>query len=505
MSLPVGSIVPFAADNVAQLSSLGWVLCDGAQQSKSANPELWQSIGYANGGQNDTFFLPDLRGLFIRGNFPSGPLRSSPGTKSVFSTFNPGFQVRVNHVPGDFHYVDHGSLTGAHMVKWQDGSTTFNVIGGDNETRPTNVYMQYIIKVANKTILPIGTIVPYAGTDNAVPKDSTFIPCTGAVVSQVDYNDLYKVIGNRFTVPRDDDKFQVPDLAGLFVRGVNAKTGHDPDVTTRLPAADGTTGDAVGTFQRYATNSTGPNPMKVTISHFPNYNSTFLVVKGTPKVDNENLAANGGFENTQTWSIAKNNRGPESETRPSNVYIQNYINASNSIQLEKFPLGGIAAIPGSGAPDSNYWLPALGQSLAITDYPKLFNILGTAWGGDATHTHFNLPQLSGQFLRGVDYLGPPANPYGDPDHASRSISDPYSKTVGVGSRQSFATAMPRNTLNLQNFSVSTAQYYNPKGAVGQVKISQWDSGSSVESVNGGDPETAPRNVAVAFYIKVNDF
>lgn len=75
--------------------------------------------------------------------------------------------------------------------------------------------------------------------------------------------------------------------------------------------------------------------------------------------------------------------------------------------------GPITSIP------ANYLLCA-GQSVSRTTYPLLFDAIGTGWGGDGVTT-FNLPDLSGRFLRGVDIDrdGHPTNPPRDPDRDLR--------------------------------------------------------------------------------------
>ena len=57
-----------------------------------------------------------------------------------------------------------------------------------------------------------------------------------------------------------------------------------------------------------------------------------------------------------------------------------------------------------------------GNSYLRTDYPALFNAIGTRWG-TADGTHFNVPNFKGVFLRG--HANGSTN---DPDRASRTTS-----------------------------------------------------------------------------------
>jgi hypothetical protein len=69
-----------------------------------------------------------------------------------------------------------GGAGGYYMSDWSDDSPYFEVdSGGDKETRPVNVYMQYIIKTKPKPTLPVAILCPYAGSD-ATHLDRMFGP-----------------------------------------------------------------------------------------------------------------------------------------------------------------------------------------------------------------------------------------------------------------------------------------------------------------------------------------
>ncbi len=173
-----GTIKPFAG-KVGNIPD-GWFLCDGSPLSRTNYPDLLNAIeltwGIGNG--HSTFNIPDLRGVFLRGvtgtrtgDFadPDIALRNPNGegeTNNVgslqnnatslpdnsFTTDNPG-----NHTHGYSHMVQNGSVNvaggGPHDIHYGSGSTSGNgshshivTGGGDNETRPTNAYVNYIIK-----------------------------------------------------------------------------------------------------------------------------------------------------------------------------------------------------------------------------------------------------------------------------------------------------------------------------------------------------------------------
>jgi len=75
-----------------------------------------------------------------------------------------------------------------------------------------------------------------------------YLACDGSSVLQTDYPYLYAVIGTQFG-SEDSLSFNLPDLRGEFLRGVDGGVGSDLGAEDREDRGDGTTGDAVGTWQ----------------------------------------------------------------------------------------------------------------------------------------------------------------------------------------------------------------------------------------------------------------
>lgn len=181
--VPVGSIIAFAgnvekykADNTSNspfttqpVESFGWMLCDGAAISASEYPELYAVLGNLYGhssSENDILFnLPDLRGQFLRGIIGDlqGSLRDSsldnrvaaPGGEitGVGSTQLDAFQIHQHHYnkPTGATLGDKGTA----FAVIEDGITEDPTNGMTNsppikvsqyESRPTNVFVNYLIK-----------------------------------------------------------------------------------------------------------------------------------------------------------------------------------------------------------------------------------------------------------------------------------------------------------------------------------------------------------------------
>ena len=77
----------------------------------------------------------------------------------------------------------------------------------------------------------------------------------------------------------------------------------------------------------------------------------------------------------------------------------NYSGNSFSATYADSVIGTILAYGGSTAPYG--WFLCQGQALSRTEYHELFEVIGTAFGTGDGSTTFNLPDLRGEFLRGV--------------------------------------------------------------------------------------------------------
>ena len=160
-SVPTGSIMAYMGTNAPP----GWFLCDGAAVSRTQYWRLFAVIGVANGSGDgvSSFNLPDLRGTFLRG---------MDGTAGV----DPDRAARIAAKPGgntgnalgslqldDFKSHSHGNGSFNRLLQSSSGPTTTDgtdftlnepdiinsapmLSAGGSETRPRNIYVNYIIK-----------------------------------------------------------------------------------------------------------------------------------------------------------------------------------------------------------------------------------------------------------------------------------------------------------------------------------------------------------------------
>lgn len=100
----------------------------------------------------------------------------------------------------------------------------------------------------NAQAAPAGSIMPFAGPKDKIPEG--WFLCDGRTLSRTEYADLYAIIGTAWGHGDGANTFHVPDLRGLFLRGVDNDAGRDPDKNNRKALnTGGNTRNAVGSFQ----------------------------------------------------------------------------------------------------------------------------------------------------------------------------------------------------------------------------------------------------------------
>lgn len=160
------------------------------------------------------------------------------------------------------------------------------------------------IKDQTGFVMPVGSVLAYFGT--TAPEG--WLLCDGAAYSRLEYCDLFQVISTACGSGDGVNTFNVPDLRGRFVRGVDGVAGNDPDKDGRTAMnSGGNSGNNVGSVQgdqfraHYHRTSTTQN-------------------NGAPPY----LAQGGNLFGSDTGSPDRTTTEGGSETRPVNANA-NYI------------------------------------------------------------------------------------------------------------------------------------------------------------------------------------
>ena len=94
-----------------------------------------------------------------------------------------------------------------------------------------------------------GMILPFAGPVENIP--AGWLLCDGRPVNRSEYGNLYDAIGVSWGTGDGSTTFNIPDLRGMFLRGVSGESGNDEDAESRglLTENGGNTGNNVGSYQ----------------------------------------------------------------------------------------------------------------------------------------------------------------------------------------------------------------------------------------------------------------
>ncbi|RSH89958.1 hypothetical protein EHS25_001944 [Saitozyma podzolica] len=159
MSLPIGTILPYVGKKeiAANLHSQGWLLCDGRPCSIKDQAALYRTIGNAFGGDdNKTFYLPDLRGMFLRGvDDGAGVDPDAASRTEQRANGNVGDSVgtrQAHQLESHAHGYSHLGTDSYELPRQGGGFNPYHIYSsqstefyGGTETRPVNASVYYLI------------------------------------------------------------------------------------------------------------------------------------------------------------------------------------------------------------------------------------------------------------------------------------------------------------------------------------------------------------------------
>ena len=148
----IGSIQPFGGTSLP----FGFLFCDGSSLLRTTYPKLFASIGTSYGAVDGTHFnIPDFRGRFLRG-VDGGVARDPDRASRTVSNSGGSSGDSVGSLQQDeFTSHSHTILALANVApvagpnnspNTQSGLNQPTGSTGGNETRPKNVYVNYVIK-----------------------------------------------------------------------------------------------------------------------------------------------------------------------------------------------------------------------------------------------------------------------------------------------------------------------------------------------------------------------
>lgn len=196
-------------------------------------------------------------------------------------------------------------------IEIQEGSTFREVSFSQLPSSP------YSEVAHNATLFPAGMIIAFAGPAENIPFG--WLLCDGSEISRSEYSNLYNAIGVSWGVGDGSTSFNLPDLRGMFLRGVSGDSGNDADADGRIVLSDkgGNTGNNVGSYQGDAIrNITG---------HFKTIDRSEPSMSGA-FYENGRWSARMAGGNNDSWGLVNYFDASRvvpvgSDNRPKNVYV----------------------------------------------------------------------------------------------------------------------------------------------------------------------------------------
>lgn len=174
-----------------------------------------------------------------------------------------------------------------------------------------------VLQPANQ-LVPPGVISAFGGAS----APGGYLLCDGSAVSRSTYSNLFGAIATAYGIGDGSTTFNIPDLRGMFTRGVSGASGRDPDAASRTATNGGASGNNVGSTQTsaFASHSHG-------VTDFGHaHGIAFAGLSGSPgsiAVGSGGSYLIPGATDFAATNISIQNSGGN-ETRPINVYV-NYI------------------------------------------------------------------------------------------------------------------------------------------------------------------------------------
>ena len=237
-----------------------------------------------------------------------------------------------------------GKIWGVSPVNYAGSFTTTQFPGGGDriklKVRGESITIQNVsgndwwVLSDTRDKTPVGTIIAVGQLWNGAWPAGYYL-CNGDAYSRTDVNaaELFTVIGTNWGAP-NATQFNVPDLRGAFLRGVDAGRNLDPDRNSRTSYTNGSaSGDAAGSFQQSALASH---------THTFNGSSTTTSSNGDHNHERSDTTVDGGYYTSQgKYGLVRRSVAGENNTATG----FDSGGSGGELDLRDYPIG----IPTAGA------------------------------------------------------------------------------------------------------------------------------------------------------------
>ena len=176
------------------------------------------------------------------------------------------------------------------------------------------------------------------------------------------------------------------------------------------------------------------------------------------------------------------------------------------------PAATVHAFAGTSAPEG--WAMCDGSEVSRTDYAALFAAIGTTYGVGDGSTTFNLPDMRGEFLRGLDNMGTAAGARGkDVDGTARIVGQTQAQATAANGLSTTSGGSHTHRLSIRGVTASgsnasgTASLMNNTPTGTAVTLNSNNTANTTgsthsHSMQSSDTETRPANMAINYIIKL---
>lgn len=276
-------------------------------QITSGGAVLATSSGISSGTNSASF----ISNVLVVNSAPLTPANIQAGSillgnniaNSKFLTLAPpnamgaNFQLTLPNIPGSNSFLGidtSGNISG--FIPQSQGITASNI---------ANATITQTQIAAGFGLNPSGAIIAFGGAVSP----SGWLVCDGSAVSRTGFPDLFAAIATNYGVGDGSTTFNIPDLRGQFLRGVDNGAGNDPQAGTRTANNGGNSGDNVGSNQA---------------STFGSHAHTVVFPNQIASATGFGFAAGGtgGFLVTSLTSVSETTSSVgTNDTNPINVYV----------------------------------------------------------------------------------------------------------------------------------------------------------------------------------------
>jgi microcystin-dependent protein len=155
--VPIGTIMMYGGSS--ETIPAGWLYCNGEQHSSVTYAQLAGVIGNNFGASADPqqFYVPDMRGQFVRGFDDNRGLDPDAGTRTTMqsptTTYSGVGSIQSHALQNHYHSYPQFPNGEGDIASGNEWKADWTVTGGidsstanvSTETRPTNVYLIFII------------------------------------------------------------------------------------------------------------------------------------------------------------------------------------------------------------------------------------------------------------------------------------------------------------------------------------------------------------------------